>query len=140
MSEKAQSIVAIMIIIALAALVLRFAIDQAIRFNINQNESTASATLKLVAAALETYAKDHQQVYPTDIQTLTTSSPRYLDKDYTAHSPFKGYVFSCSRLDAAGYSCEAMPLHCRVTGSMVYSVSTGAVLAVEECGRKEKEQ
>jgi type II secretory pathway pseudopilin PulG len=107
--KSGRSFVTIMIVVALSALFLRIAIEKIIKFSIAQNESTASLTLKLISTALENYAKDNRGVYPPQVSTLTRTSPAYLDKDYIAQSPFKGYHYSCSRLDASGYSCSALP-------------------------------
>lgn len=133
---RARSFVAIMITIALSALVLRFATERIIKFSIAQNESYASETLKLLSAALDNYAKDHLGTYPASISVLTQSQPSYLGKDYLAQSPIKGYDYDCLRLEASGYSCSAQPVKCGLTGNRIYTMSTGAVLVSEECGKK----
>jgi len=122
-----------MIIIATLALLLRFAIDRIIKFNISQNESNAQVTLKLISTALENFAKDNHGIYPTTPSLLITSKPAYLDKDYITLSPSKGYNFGCSRLEPSGYSCYASPARCRLTGVMVYTVTTGSLFVSEEC-------
>ena len=58
-NTKARSFVTLMVVIAVTAFTLRFAIEQVIRTNITQNESNASATLKLIATALENFAKNN---------------------------------------------------------------------------------
>ena len=136
-TPKAQSVVAIMLVIAFLALILRFAIEQVIKLNVSQNESLASAQLKLIATALENYAKDNNGAYPVNLSVAINTQPPYLDKDYIALSPFKGYNYACSRLEPTGYSCEAVPLKCKVTGSLAYSISTGGAFVWEDCSRKE---
>jgi len=133
----AKSFVTIMIVIAVSALLLRITVEKLIKINIAQNESNASLTLKLISAALENYAKDNQGIFPAEISVLTKTSPPYLDKDYVAQSPFRGYSFSCSRLEASGYSCSATPVKCRLSGNLMHSVSTGGLLISEECSRKD---
>jgi len=133
----AKSFVTIMIVIAVSALLLRITVEKLIKINIAQNESNASLTLKLISAALENYAKDNQGIFPVKISVLTKTSPPYLDKDYLTQSPFKGYNLSCSRLEASGYSCSAIPVKCRLSGNLIHSVSTGGLLISEECSRKD---
>lgn len=126
-----------MVIIAISSLTLRIAIEQIIRINIAQNESNAQTTLKLISAALENYAKDHLGAYPDKSSLLNQDNPRYLDKDYLAESPAKGYDYSCSRLESSGYSCAANPVKCNLTGKMTYTVTTGGLIVSEECIKKE---
>lgn len=126
-----------MIVIALLAFVLRVAIDGLISRNMSMNESNAQATLKLIAAALESFAKNNQGAYPSSFSSLTKPQPSYLDKDYVSLSPYKGYIYNCQRLEASGYSCSAAPVKCRLTGKIVYDVTTGGIAVFEECSKKE---
>lgn len=135
--RKARSFVAIMVVIAISALLLRTAIEQIIRFNIAQNEANASAALKLISAALENYAKDYLGAYPQNLSLLTQHNPPYLDRNYFADSPLKGYYFGCSRLEASGYSCSAAPVKCQLGGNKIYTIITGGVSASEGCSKKE---
>lgn len=135
--RKARSFVTVMIVIALSSLLLRVAIEKIIEISIKQNESYAQATLKLVSAAMENYSRDHQGDYPLSITALTEGSPLYMDKDYLADSPVKGYEFSCRRLDQSGYNCSAAPLKCGLTGSKIYSVGTSGLFVSEDCLRKD---
>ena len=125
-----------MIVIAVCAFFLRIVIEQVIKFNIVQNESSASSTLKLIAASLENYAADHQGAYPLSLQALTQSKPAYLNKDYTSQFSSIGYNYSCPRLEASGYSCRATPAKCGLTGRMAYNITTGGALISEDCSNK----
>lgn len=137
-NTQGLSFVTVMVIIAVSAIFLRFGIEQIIKFNIEQNESVALATLKIISAALENYAKDNHGVFPTDISVLIKTSPQYLDRDYILESPIKGYYYSCSRLEPSTYSCSAVPAECKLTGKKIYSIATGGSLASEEeCSKKE---
>jgi len=126
-----------MVTIAVATLVLRIAIERIIKINIVQNESNAQSTLKLISTALENYAKDHQGVFPSNFSDLTQKNPHYLGTDYIAESPVKGYNYNCSRLEPSGYSCSAMPVGCKLSGKIIYTVTTGGVFVSEECTKKE---
>lgn len=135
--NKARSFVTIMIIIGISSLILRIAIDRLIKINIAQNESNAQGTLKLISASLENYAQDNHGIYPLSLDVLTKPSPPYLDKDYIAHSPLKGYNYVCLRLEPSGYSCSASPVICNITAETVYTISTTGLLVSERCAKKE---
>lgn len=135
MNKKGRSFVVIMLSIAVAALLLRVSVEQIIKITIEQNESYAQATIKLISTALENFAKDNKSFFPEEISTLTQS--RYLDKDYTSFSSVRGYVFNCSRLDQAGYNCSAVPVLCNLTGRTNYLISTGGLFIYEKCGKKD---
>ena len=137
MNKKARSFVTIMIVIALSVLILRFAVEQLINRNITQNEAVALSTLKLISAALENYAKDNHGVFPVSLAVLTKTSPLYLDRDYVKESPIKGYTYICSKLDSSGYNCTAGPLKCKMTGKIIYNISTGGLFVSEGCKKEE---
>ena len=75
---------AIMVVIALSALTLRIVTEKILTVICTQNEATAQANLKAIAAALDSYARDNQGVYPKSVSLLSQSNPLYLDKDYIA--------------------------------------------------------
>ncbi len=136
-NNKGVSFISIMVILALFALILRFAIERIIEISIKQNDSNAQATIKLISVALENYAKDHQGAFPSSLSVLTQNNPSYLDKDYIAKSPLKGYEYSCLRLEASGYSCSAVPLKCKFSGKTIYMITTGGLVVSESCSTKE---
>ncbi|MFH0791065.1 MAG: hypothetical protein V2A64_05475 [Candidatus Omnitrophota bacterium] len=130
---RARSFVTIMVFIAFSTLVLRIAIEQIVKFNITQNESSAEASLKLISAALENYAKDNQGVFPTNLAVLAQTTPSYLDASYINQSPLKGYSYNCFKLEQTGYNCSAVPTKCRLTGNIIYTITTGGALVSEAC-------
>jgi len=135
LNKTGRSFVVIMLSIALGALLLRVVVEQVIKITIEQNESYAQATVKLISTALENFAKDNKGLFPENITTLTQS--QYLDKDYPSFSSIRGYVFNCSRLDQLGYSCSAVPVLCNLTGRTNYLISTGGLFIYEKCGKKD---
>jgi len=137
LTNKGKSFVAIMVVIALSALALRAATEKILNVTCAQNEATAQATLKAIAAALDSYARDNQGVYPKSVSSLIQSNPVYLDKDYIADSPIKGYTYNCTRLDVSGYNCYAFPSRCKLTGNFAFTVTTGGILISEDCSTKE---
>ena len=125
-----------MIVIALAALALRISIHEIVRLSIQQNQSAAQNTLKLISIAMENYSKNNKGVYAENFLQLTQATPAYLGRNYVKDSPVRGYDYDCPRMDAAGYSCIASPDHCRLSGEAVYSVSTGGLFISESCDKK----
>jgi len=137
LDQKARSFIAIMVVIALLSLGLRIAIEKIIKITISQNESSAEATLKLISAALENYAKDHLGEYPENFSALTRDDSAYLDRDYILRSPRRGYSYNCMRLESSGYDCSAIADRCGFTGKKNYSVKTGGLLESEDCSKKD---
>lgn len=135
-NRKARSFVMIMIVAALSALLLRLAIQKIIIYNIQHNQLLAQMNLKLLSTALENYAKNNKSAYPVSVEQLTKSNPVYLERNYLVASSIRGYEYDCQRLDTSGYNCSAAPLDCRLTGKMVYSVSTGGLIIAESCDKR----
>lgn len=134
---KGRSFVTIMIIIAVCVLLLRIVVERIIKINIAQNESGALITLKLISTALENYAKDNHGVFPSSLSILTQTTPVYLDKDYISESPIRDYNYTCSKLEPSSYICNAIPVKCKMTGKMIYTVTTGNSITAEACSKKE---
>jgi Tfp pilus assembly protein PilE len=135
--NSGRSFVWIMIVIAVVSLLLRVAIEKLMMLNIAQNETNAQNNLKLISVVLENYAKNHNGIFPNDFSLLTKSTPPLLDIDYLELSPVRGYDYTCSRLDASGYACEARPDRCRLTANTIFSVTTGGLLVSEACSKQE---
>jgi hypothetical protein len=136
LNSKARSFVTIMLVVALSALLLRSAIHRIIVYKIEQNQLLAQVNLKLFSTAMENYAKDNNNLYPTSVDLLTKNKPVYLERDYLATTSVRGYEYDCQRLEATGYNCTASPVNCQLTGKMVYSVSTGGLIMAESCDKK----
>jgi Tfp pilus assembly protein PilE len=134
-NKNGHSFVVIMIIIAVVALLLRITIEQIIKISIIRNESSAQFTLKSISTALENYAKNNKNAYPDNFSLLFVANPAYLDKDYTKIPFFKGYVYSCPRLEKIGYTCVAIPLRCKLTGATTFTITTGGALVKEACNK-----
>ena len=126
----------IMVTVALSALLLRWGLHGIIAYRIQQNQLLAQINLKLFSTAMENYAKDNQNIYPVNMDSLTKSSPVYLQRDYLAAASIRGYEYDCQRLDASGYSCTAAPVDCKLSGSMLYTVSTGGLIIMQNCDKK----
>jgi hypothetical protein len=82
MSRKGMTFVTLMLMMAVAALFLRFAIEQLIWWNLAQDEANAKETLRMISTAVENYAKDHMGAYPVNLSALYESKPVYIEKAY----------------------------------------------------------
>jgi hypothetical protein len=91
----------------------------------------------MIGTALDNYAGNNNNVFPVSIAALTGTNPPYLNRDYIAESPLRGYNYSCSRLEPTGFSCSATPLKCNLTGRKIFVISTGNVFVSEDCFKKE---
>jgi hypothetical protein len=135
-NQRARSFVTIMVVVALSAVLLRWGLQQIIIYRIQQNQLLAQVNLKLLSTAMENYAKDNKNTYPASIDLLIKHNPVYLERDYLAATSVRGYEYDCQRLDATGYNCTASPVNCQLTGTMVYTVSTGGLIMAESCDKK----
>ncbi len=133
LDSRGKSFVTIMIVIALTALALRIGIEQLMRSTVTFDDQSASSAIKLVSAAFEQYAKDHGGVYPATMNNLTQSDPPYLNQAYLQPGVLKGYGFSCPRVDRSGYTCTAVPVRCRTSGSSIFTVTTGGAFTADDC-------
>ena len=135
-NQQAKSFVTIMVVVALSALLLRLAVHRLIIHRIQQNQLLAQVNLKLFSTAMENYAKDNRNVYPVSIDLLINHYPVYLERDYLAATSVRGYEYDCQRLDAKGYHCTASPVNRKLTGKMIYAVSTGGLIMAQSCDEK----
>jgi len=136
LNRAARSFVTIMVVVALSALLLRLGLHQIIIYRIKQDQLLAQVNLKLLSTAMENYAKDNKNIYPTSIDLLIKHDPVYLERDYLAATSVRGYEYDCQHLDATGYNCTASPVNCQLTGKMVYTVSTGGLIMAQSCDKK----
>ena len=125
--RKAFTLVEVLITISVVVLLTTISMPGIIRERISVNEESARAALKEISTALETYAEKNLH-YPANFSDLVNASPAYLNYNYIAGSPVKGYNFTCQSLDAGGYSCSATPQRCGLTGLKIYTITTGGML------------
>jgi type IV pilus assembly protein PilA len=123
-NRKGFTLVEVLIVIAIIALLAAIAIPGLLRAKVAANQSSARATLKQIANALENYCAIHS-VYPTVSSDLLGASPPYLSIDYFA-GPINGYSYA-NVLNSYSYTITATPLNPN-SGTVTYTISTGAVL------------
>ena len=122
--KKAFTLVEIMLVVLVIALLAAIAIPNMLRARQMAHESSAQATLKSIANALETYAASNSQ-YPLVTTSLIGVTPPYLSKDFFTGT-HNGYVFAAS-LTVATYNVTAIPASSG-GGTTSYTISTGGLL------------
>lgn len=115
-----------MIIVAVIALLAAIAIPNLLRAKISANDALASATLRTVATASETYAKANGGYYPNSIDDLTDATPAYLNYNY-CNQTISGYIYSCV-FDKSGYQITATPVTAGTSGTTTLTVTTGEII------------
>jgi len=130
-NRKGFTLVEIMIVVAIIALLAAIAIPNLLRARLTANEAAAQATLRTMSTGSEAFGAANNGNYPTAITDLTNATPAYLNEDYTAASR-QGYNYTYDS-DASGYTANATPIDCGVTGNHDYSITTGGVLVSANC-------
>ena len=118
------TLVEVMIVVGIIALLAAIAIPNLLRAKINANQSSAQATLKSIATALENYATLNS-VYPSITTDLLGAAPPYLNVDYFS-GVHNGYSFTTVLADYY-YTVTAIPAGVH-SGNVTYTITTGGVL------------
>ena len=113
-------IIFIIMLMVMAAI----AVPVFLRAKISAQNALATAKLKTMSAALETYASAHGGQYPTSDLEL---NPSYLLQSYCDKED-AGYSYHC-QLETGGYTIIATPLKPGTTGSQSITVTTGGRLS-----------
>lgn len=136
--KKGLTLVEIFVTIMIIAILVSISVPRLQRLRINANEAAARAIVQKISVAAEAYAFAHNGVYASSIINLTSSTPRYLEENYSL-KPQHGYTFSYSPSDSTGtgYSAVGSPTSCNRTGTKIFAVTTNStvrtVLSIINC-------
>ena len=125
--KKGFTLVEIMIVVAIIALLAAIAIPNLLRAKISANDALAKGTLRSLSTASETFATTNSGNYPTDIASLTGATPAFLNSAYCG-TTISGYAYTCT-FGVAGYTFTASPVTVGTSGTTVWTITTGGVLA-----------
>jgi prepilin-type N-terminal cleavage/methylation domain-containing protein len=133
--RKGVGLIEILIVIAVVALLIAFALPKILGACRLANESAAQNTLKTISAALEAYASDNNGFYaPSDSvvndKYLRTTTPPYLNKAYCGQVD-NSYTFSCT-INKTTYNLTARPQNCTTVGTKSFTVTTGGVSVIDQ--------
>lgn len=132
MRREGQSLIEIMIVVAIVAMLVAIAIPSLIRARCTANESIARAHLKTICSACEAYASANGGLYPTSELNLTSATPSYLFQQFD-HQTVSGYKYSYTFIGIGqGYSIFATPETPNFSGVNSYIENTGCQLLTLE--------
>jgi len=126
LNRNGFTLVEIMIVVAIIALLAAIAIPNLLRARISANDALAQSTLRTLSTAAETFGTANNGNYPLNEAALTTAVPPYTSENYCALTA-SGYNFTCA-FGSAAYTFTATPINVGVSGTTVYTMTTGGVL------------
>lgn len=125
------SVVVFTVGVLFIGLLAAIAIPNLLRARMNANEAMATATVKAISTAIESYKVANNGKYPSDEYDLRSAQPPYLNIPYN-NKTISSYTFS-EHFYPNGYKIIAKPEKCGVNGSKVFTLETGGVLNSKDC-------
>ncbi|MDD5566159.1 MAG: prepilin-type N-terminal cleavage/methylation domain-containing protein [Candidatus Omnitrophica bacterium] len=127
--KKGLTLVEVFVAVVIIAILFSIAVPRLLRIRINSNEAAARAIVQKISVAAETYAFAHNGVYASNIINLTSSTPRYLEENYSL-KPQHGYTFTYTAPDivGTGYSARGAPVSCNLTGIKIFLITTNTTV------------
>jgi len=127
--NNAFTVMEILIVVAIVATIAAIIIPNLFMARRTANEAAAKNNLCSMATAAENlYAATNH--YPNNLTEFETYFPsiNYFCSDLNGtQTQYKGYEYSCIS-DVSGYTFEADPITSGITGSIIYTVTTGVIL------------
>lgn len=120
------------ILLPIIAILAAIAIPNFLRARMSANDNVTTAEVKVISAALETYAADNQGKYPTSENEAIKSANPYFVKSYKSEEGVYGHKYSFT-LGEAGYEINAVPVSCGVTANKIITVKTKGEVSTTDC-------
>lgn len=120
------TLVEVMVVSGIIALMATIAIPVTIKARIVANESTAKATLRSIANALEMYMAANSNYPSAETDLLSPSAnPPYLNQGYDGQA-IRGYQYTY-QFDSNGYKVVATPENCGATGTKNFTLEQNTI-------------
>jgi len=126
LNRKGFTLVEIMIVVAIIALLAAIAIPNLLRARLSANDALAQSQLRALSTAAETFGTANSGNYPSSIGDLTGATPPYIS-EHDCGAQASGFDFVCT-FSSSAYIITATPVNSGVSGSTVYTMTTGGVL------------
>ncbi len=123
------TLVEIMVVVSIIALLAAFAIPNLLRARLSANETTAIASLRVIASSLDSWNSINGQ-YPTTAQGLAVLSgvnPPYIEPTLGAGAK-QGYNFAYTQVSIVQYNCTATPQVYQNTGIRSFIIQEDGVI------------
>ena len=128
-SEKAFTLVEILIVVGIIALIASVSIPNLIAVKRSANEAAAKGNLRSLSSAAETasISLGHYPVSIGELQTSINSAASFCADVTGSPTSLNGYNYSCT-MDVSGYTFVVSPTNPGVSGNITYTATTGGIL------------
>lgn len=120
------TLIEVMVVSGIISLMAAIAIPVTIKARMVANESTAKATLRSIANALEMYMAANSNYPSAETDLLSPSAnPPYLNQGYDGQA-IRGYQYTY-QFDSNGYKVVATPENCGATGTKNFTLEQNTI-------------